>query len=496
MILAAIDIGSHATKLKIVEYKNKEFKNLEQLSQPLNLGGVVVKSGYITNESRDNLLHLLSYYKKVLKEYKVDKYLAYATGVFRVASNGAVLIDLIRTRTGLKFEIVEEPIERFLSYLPMVDVLDDYNKMRREGMLVVEVGSNSSEVIVYKNNKMVRSNEIKIGTLTLKQLSEKIKKDSKNVAEILSDYIYASTENLQAYLIRKKILHFVMMGTDIKKIHCLYGDQENGFTIDTFDELYQRVSAGERAIKREMESQFLDWNEALISMTIYKQFFAHTEAKILQVPNISLRDGMLRDLVYNTLDYDRKLIYTNDIVKAAKQLAKRYHSTSSHINLIDKYVIKIFDAYKKVEKYDEKDLLLLRLAACLHETGKFSRQDHYSKATKMAIINASLLGVSEAMLEDVAQIVEYFYVMTKGDLRELPRPIDLKLLHMSMLLAIADALDKSKRSRLTIDSVKCSDNKLKIKIISESSYYLEQTAINNLNQLSIDLYDQKIVIEE
>ncbi len=496
MILAAIDIGSHSTKLKIAEYKNDEFIVLEELSHPLNLGGLVVKVGYIDNEARDNILKVLTYYKKALTEYGVEKHLAYATGVFRAASNGKVVMDLIRRKTGLKVEIVEETIERYLSYLPLADVLPDYEKMRREGMLVVEVGSGSSEVIVYKNNKMVRSNEIEIGTLSLKALIEKIKKESNDLAEILSDYIYASTENLQGYLVRKKIVHFVMMGTDIKKIHKLYGDHPSGFSLARLEEIYQRLSTGDRLIKRELEAEMLDCDEALISITIYRQFCRHTEAEVIKVPDVSLRDGILRALVNGTLEYSRKLICTNDIIKAAKQLAKRYHSTSAHINQIDKFVIKIFDAYKDSEKYTEKDLLLLRIAACLHETGKFSRQDNYKHATKMAIIDASLLGVTEAMLRDVAQIVEYFFIITKSDLASLGTGVDLKLLRLALILAIADALDKSKRSRLIIENVKLSDSKLKIKLISESSYYLEQTAVNALNDLSVDLYAKRIVLEE
>ncbi len=496
MILAAIDIGSHSTKLKISEYKNDKFIVLDELTHPLNLGNLVLRRGYIDNDGRESILNILKYFKKIMSEYGVEKYLAYATGVFRAASNGQVVIDLIGRKTGLKIEIVEETIERYISYLPLVDILSDYEKMRREGMLVVEVGSSSSEVIVYKNNKMVRSNEIEIGTLSLKSLNQAIKKESKNVADILSDYIYAATENLQAYLVRKKILYFVMMGTEIKKIHKIYGDYPDGFSLGRLEELYQRLSIGDRELRRELELEMLDWDEALISITIYRQFCQHTEAELIKVPDVSLRDGILRALVNNTFSYDRKLICTNDIVKAAKQLAKRYHSTSSHINQIDKNVIKIFDAYKKVENYTEKDLLLLRLAACLHETGKFSRQDNYTHATQMAIINASLLGVTADMLKDVAQIVEYFFLINKNDISNLSGNVDLKLLRLALILAIGDAMDKSKRSRLMIESVKLSEHKLRIKVLSQSNYYLERAALTALNNLSMDLYDKKIVIEE
>ncbi|PID80032.1 MAG: hypothetical protein CSB19_01130 [Clostridiales bacterium] len=497
MILGAIDIGSHATKLKIVEYKKEKYKTLEEIIYPLSLGKSVFESKKIDAKHRDALIKCLKHFQSLMIDYGVEHYRALATGVFRNARNGQIVIELILRQINLKVEIVEESIERFLTYISLKDILPDYFEMRRQGMLLIEVGSSSSEIIVYNNNKMMRNYEIHIGTLSMKELIYNIRRDSLNVPQILEDYIYASTENLQNYLIRKKMRHFVILGTHIKRLHQLFGDKPKGFSAACFNEIVDKLNTRDKGLKKTLEREGLNYDEILSSMTIYSQFVKHTEADFISVPDVNLRDGILRSLVENTFDYDRKVVFTQDILKAAKQIAKRHHSTASHINQVDKFVVKIFDAFKKEEKLSEKDLLLMRLVSILHETGKFSKQVNYNQATYHAILNASLLGVSQDMLYQAAQISNYFFYFSQGsEIVNRSYKTSTKNIKLGLLIALADALDKSKLAHITIKNIKLEKKHLRIVIKKQSNAFFEKWTVRALNQHFSEILARDVVLEE
>ncbi len=497
MILGAIDIGSHATKLKIVEYKKEKYKTVEEIIYPLSLGKSVFEAKKIDAKHRDALIKCLKHYQGIMLEYGVERYRALATGVFRNAQNGQIVIELILRQINLKVEIVEESIERFLTYISLKDILPDYFKMRSEGMLLIEVGSSSSEIIVYNKNKMMRNYEIHIGTLSMKDLIYNIRRDALNVPQILENYIYASTENLQNYLIRKKMRHFVILGTHIKRLHQLFGDEANGFSADCFKDVVQKLNWRDKGLRKALDRDGLNYDEILSSMTLYSQFLKHTEAEFISVPDVNLRDGILRSLVENTFDYNRKVVFTQDILKAAKQIAKRHHSTAGHINQVDKFVVKIFDAFKKEEKLTEKDLLMMRLVAILHETGKFSKQVNYHQSTYHAILNASLLGVSQDMLDQTAQIANYFFYFAQGsEIINRSFASNTKHIKLGLLIALADALDKSKMALITIKNVKLEKKHLRIVVKKQSKAFFEKWTIRALNGHFSEILARDVVLEE
>ncbi len=413
-------------------------------------------------------------------------------------TESGIITELIKKRIKIKVEIIEESIERYLTYISLKEHLPNYQKLRDEGLLLVEVGSNSSEVLIYKKNRLVRNNEIHTGTLVLKDLIHTIKRESLHVPQILEDYIYAATENLQNYLKRKKIRHFVILGTDIKRVYDIFGDLDEGFSKVRFEEIVNGLYKQSRQLKQALESEMLDYYETLSAMTIFEQFFKHTEAEMVYVPSINLRDGILMTLIEDVHAYERDKIYTKDILKAAKQIAKRHHSTMNHINKVDKMVVKIFDAYKEEENFSDFDLLLVRLACILHETGKFTRQFNYHDATYQSIQHASLLGVTQHMLRESAQIAAHFFYFTQDDIKTASSNyrLNIKNVKLGLILALADSLDKAKKSNINLVQVKLDENELKLFVSSETDYFFEKWAVRALAEYFSEINAHRLTIKD
>lgn len=499
-LLGAIDIGSHTIKLKIIEVDaENQIHVLEDLKSEIMFGLESFRNKRISRYAIVEATKCLQYYSRILSEYGVERVRTVATGSVREAENGQFVVDQLEKKTKLDIEILAEPIERSLTYLALKYTLPKYDEMRREGMLLVEVGSGSSEVIIYKSGKLVRNNEVRVGTLLLKNMIRKIEAVSLFAPQILKDYAFAQTENLQGYLTRKKINNFVVVGGSIKAINDAFKKKGEGLERKEFDKMFDALMQEEPDFKRWILDRDLDYEEVLSAFVIFHQFLSHTNADFVHIPDVSLRDGILYEMLENTRPYDRKSEYTKDIISAAKHISKRYHSTINHIKMIDDNVIKLFEALKSSEDFDNRDLLLLRISTILHETGKFNKQSEYYQSTYENIKNASILGVSDAMMETAAQIsLSSFVISSDGALSGGEQFVfyDTKILKLAAIQSLADALDKSKKQSVVIEQVKLSEDTVKISIEKLRPCFFEEYAVDAMRDSFYEIFGYDILLKD
>lgn len=110
MILAAIDIGSNAARLLVVEVQYKKskvhFKELNYVRIPLRLGFDVFQNGSIGNSKKEELFDMMLAFSLLMKLHKVEHYLAYATSAMRDATNKKEVIETIQYKTGMNVQVI------------------------------------------------------------------------------------------------------------------------------------------------------------------------------------------------------------------------------------------------------------------------------------------------------------------------------------------------------------------------------------------------------
>lgn len=499
-LYGAIDIGSHTAKLKIIEVdESNRMRILEDLKSDIKFGIDSFSNGRISGDAVNEAGKCLQYFGRVLKEYGVDHVRTVATGSVREAENGRFVVDQLMKKTGLVIEILAEPLERALTYRSLRYALPGYEEMRKEGLLLVEVGAGSTEVLIYKAGKLVRNNEVRLGTMILKKMIRDIESVSLFVPQILKEYAFAYTENLQGYLTRKKISHFVIAGGSIKALTDSLGKPGVGLDRKAFENIFDGLVKDDGKLKAKIKSYGLDYEETLGAFVIFHQFLSHTTASYVHVPDISLRDGILYEMMENTVPYDRKSEYTRDIISAAKHISKRYHSTVPHIKAIDDNVVEIFNALRTVEGFTNEDLLLLRISAILHETGKFIKQSGYYRSTYESIRNASILGVSDEMLEIAARISLNSFAISNEGIRSGREPLpfnDTRLLKLAAIQSLADALDKSKKQNLMIEQAKLVEDTLKLNVVRVRPTFFEEFAVNAMRESFYEYFGYEILVKD
>lgn len=163
MKLAAIDIGSNAIRLQVVNVIEEEnlvsFKKLEYLRFPLRLGQDVFKKKQILPATRAKFEKLMRTFKLLIDLYEVEAYSAVATSAMREAENGNDIQEFVRDMIGLKIDIISGSVEARVLNKSILPFLEDKQYIH------VDVGGGSTELNIFDGKKLKDSHSFKIGSV-------------------------------------------------------------------------------------------------------------------------------------------------------------------------------------------------------------------------------------------------------------------------------------------------------------------------------------------
>jgi exopolyphosphatase/guanosine-5'-triphosphate,3'-diphosphate pyrophosphatase len=165
---AAIDIGSNAMRLLIVniveqEGKEPQFNKSALVRVPIRLGQDAFTVGEISEENIERMCDAMKAFNLLMKVHKIERYMAFATSAMREAYNGKEVVDLIQDKADIKIEIIDGKKEAAI-----IASTDLHHLLKTDQTyLFVDVGGGSTEFTLFSNGKMINSRSFKVGTVRL-----------------------------------------------------------------------------------------------------------------------------------------------------------------------------------------------------------------------------------------------------------------------------------------------------------------------------------------
>lgn len=474
-IYAAIDVGSNQMKLKIIQYVQGHMEVIENMSKSVNIGQGVFSHGYIDHDEVREIIETLKFFQESMRGYDVSKYRAVGTSAMRAAENGRNVIEMIFMKTGIEVEILEDTMEKYLTYKSMRDNLPDYKLIRNSAMLV-EMNTGSCDISIYNRSGLVFNEEFILGTLVLKNIMQELEMYSSEYPRVINELIVSRTRHIWQSILQKKIKHFMAIGGEVRlmKKH-IFNNQE---VIDrkTFNKVYTRVIEDHRLYRKEIEALEMDWYEFVSCVLIYYTFFDLLKTDQLLFPEINLRDGMLAEMIEKDYQVTKYQIFRNDTISLARQISKRYKSDINHCRNIELNAIMLYKGLKEQFLFDEEDELLLRVSAVLHEIGKFTRMKDYHLATFQKIQNLNIVGLTHNDMSFIAYVCRF---MTGGRFNydeglNMDLKVHNRIFKLASIMAIADALDKSKMQKISVERTEIVDERFNIYISKNGETILEE----------------------
>lgn len=287
MRLAAIDIGSNASRLLISEViKGKEgkpqFNKINLIRVPLRLGFDVFEKGEISKPKREMILQTMKAYGHLLKAYDIQYVKACATSAMRGASNSEDIIRKVKLETGIEIKIISGDEEAsFIYENHIAENLDT-----QHSYLYIDVGGGSTELTFFADGKLKYKESINIGTIRLLkgQVNEKTWDELK--------------EQLKNNIKSNLPIIAIGSGGNINKIFSLSKKKEGKpLPLDLLRDYYKELSSFSLEDRIRVYKLREDRADVIVpAMQIYINIMKWTNIDEIFVPKIGLADGLIQSL--------------------------------------------------------------------------------------------------------------------------------------------------------------------------------------------------------
>lgn len=303
MRVAIIDMGTNTFHLLLAELGVGEFKITYREKVPVKIGMGGINQGYITADAMDRALATMRSFNHTVKEFKVEKVMAFGTSALRNARNGEEVARKIEIETGIQTQIISGLKEAEYIYKGTRAAI----KMGLDKCLIMDIGGGSVEFIIGNKKEIFWSHSFEIGG---QRLLERFQKhDPIQVNEIENLFLFFSQELqplLKALIVHKPNLLIGSSGTfdTLSDIYCMRNDiplketPETPFSIKAFDDIYEELLVKDRVARMQIPGMIeMRVDMIVVACCLIKFLLTHHALSQIRVSSYSLKEGVLASLL-------------------------------------------------------------------------------------------------------------------------------------------------------------------------------------------------------
>jgi exopolyphosphatase/guanosine-5'-triphosphate,3'-diphosphate pyrophosphatase len=518
---AALDLGSNALRLRIVEAHaaasgreqlsllpptegNAAWREVVSLRASVRLGSEVFVTGRLAMASIGQACEALREFRQSMDDAKVDAYRATATSAVREASNGAILVERARREAGIDLEVIEGVEEARLIQLAVVRRLGLADKRA----LLVDVGGGSTELTYLDHGRSAWATSLPIGTVRLLEMYLRgVKTVERGRQKLLVEGVDRALAEAVPAL--KKLPFEVMVGTggsvDTLSELCPVKGGHAGYPravdVGAMKTLLGKLFALSPEQRRETFGLRPDRADTIVTAaSIFLRVAELFKIPAIVAPGVGLKEGILEELIDKYFDRWDKESEARSVVDGCLRLGKRYGFDQEHGELVASLATSLYDDLADYHGFGERERLLLRAAALLHDIGDYVRYDGHHKHSYYLINNSDIMGLTPEERAVVANVARYHCKSppdpSHPNFRDLDKESRSKVRSLAAILRISDALDrehlgKVKSARAEIDG---KGRRVHLQLTGDEDRELEEWTVRAKSELLRDVFDLDVVL--
>lgn len=495
--LAAIDIGSNAIRLRIVDVdppavgpegpRFYAFREVSAERASVRLGHDVFTRGELEPGVIASACEALKRFRVSMDGAKVDRYRAVATSAAREAHNGELFVERAEREAGVHVEVIEGIEEARLVQLAVTERV----RLAGRTALLVDIGGGSTELTLLVDGRREFSRSLPIGTV---RLIEAFLDGKGRVASshrtLLAEYVHRICEtSIRDVLALTKGNIDVCVGTGgnietLADLCPLPGAFPEGRGIEVaamgrfLEELCDKT-VDERIAAYGLRPDRAD--TIIPAATVLLHIAAAFARDSIIAPGVGLKEGVLVDLAMQHFFPRDFGVEAAAISDACLRLGRRYRFDESHGNIVARFAVRLFDDTAARHRMGPRDRILLHAAALLHDIGDFVRYEGHHKHSYYLIAHSDLMGLTPQERALVANVARYHRKsppsVDHDNFRALSREERSKVKAMASILRIADALDREHRGRVTDVASRIEGNTLVLEVSGSEERALEEWTV-------------------
>lgn len=503
---AAIEVGSFELTMKIFEFTAKNgMKEVDCVRKRLDLGSDTYARGIISTEKMNELCRTLKEFDSIMKVYKVAGYKAYGTSAIRETENTAIVQDQIEQRTGIHVDILSNSEQRFLDYKAVAAREESFKKVLEDSTAILDIGGGSIQISLFENDTLVSTQNLLLGALRIQDYLNRFEVKHSATENFITEMIMAQLGNYKKlYLKDRQIKNLVIIDEYISpwamKLTANNGVQAlNG---EQFREMTNVLRTGKReknAVVMEIPEEKLPL--MFISAVMTERIAELMGATQIWVPGATLCDGIAyeyaekNNLVKGVHDFEQ------DIIACAMNISKRYMGSRKRSETLENITSTIFDSMKKIHGLGKRERLYLRLAAILHDCGKYISLMNIGESSYNIIMSTEMIGLSHAERMIVASIVRYNhsnfdYSGLQNSKDGMDREAYLTVAKLTAILRLASGLDRSHKQKLKELRAVVKDGQLILSADTADDISLEKGFFEEKKDFFLEVYSVEPILKQ
>ncbi len=525
---AAIDVGSNALRLRVIEATAPShaahaakaqlallpprassasadpsspagpWRDLATLRAPVRLGAEVFLSGRLAPASIGQACDALRQFKAEMDRVKVDAYRAIATSAVREAKNGATLVERARREAGIEMETIEGIEEARLIQLAVSRRIPVGDKRA----LLVDVGGGSTELTLLDRGETAFTMSLPLGTV---RMLEAYLRGAKTIDRTRERLIEEVVDRALGEALPRLGTVDVLVGTggNVETLFDLCPAKGSARAIDVSAArtLYKKMCAMTNAERRDEWQLRPDRADTIIPATaIFLRIAGALKRTTILAPGVGLAAGILEELVDKFFHVWDAAGEAQHILEACVRLGRHYHFDEAHARCVCRFATQLFDDLLSVHAFDDRDRVLLRAAAILHDIGDFVHYSGHHKHSYYLIQHADIMGVTPEERAIVANIARYHRKgppdPSHANFRELSKEARGKVRGLAAILRMADALDREHKQK--IESVRAAVDReagrMTLFLSGAQDRELEEWTVGAKASLWRDEYDLDVIV--
>ena len=497
-ICAAIEVGSFELEMGIYEISPKGgIKQIDRVCHIIPLGKDTYNTGKISYGLVQEMCRVLGDFVKIMEGYQADSYRAYATSAMREAKNNQIVLDQIKVQTGLDVKIISNSEQRLLSYKAIAAKETEFNKLIEKGTAIVDVSFGSMQLSLFDKEALVSTHNLRLGALRMREMLAGIQTTDEERVRLMEEIVDNELFTFRKlYLKDREIKNIIGAGEGLLYLAKMTEDSAprtyiSAQEVMSFYEKLSRMNQGQIQDEFGVNAEYASL--LMPCAMIYKRVMELTGAEIFWIPSIRLGDGIAAEYAE-----EKRLVkfghdFSEDIIAAARNMAKRYKSHMSHNQAVERYALGIFDAAKKYHGLGKRERLLLQIAVNLHSCGKFVTMKDNSESAYNIIMSTEIIGLSHEERKVIANAVRYnqepfSYEVVKDNM--------LLVAKLVAILRLANSMDRSHQQKLSDCRITVRDDELVVNTNYEGNITLERLAFENKVEFFEEIYGIRPVLKQ
>lgn len=504
---AAIDVGSYELAMKVFEFNGKgNMRQIDCLKHKIDLGTDTYAAGKISYERVDELCQVLREFVRIMKSYKVENYRAYGTSAIRETENTAIILDQIEQRTGIRIEVLSNSEQRFLHYKSIASRGENFNRIIEKGTAIVDIGGGSIQVSLFDKDSLVATQNMKLGVLRLREQLHHLNVKPVKEEELISEIVNAQLSVFKKLYLKDRQIQNIIVVDDylsawVKKKSVEGEDSFSVADVAAYEALMKMLRTKSKAQMASVLGMPEEKAQLLfISAVLMKCAIKVMQAEMIWAPGVTLCDGIAYDYAQKNRMITSCHDFEQDIIACARNISKRYMGSKRRGDTLEAITLIIYDSMRKIHGLSKRERLLLRIAAFLHDCGKFISMVDLAECSYQIIMATEIIGLSHKEREIIANVVKFnhseFVYYHELQSKSIDRQAYLVMAKLTAILRVANGLDRSHKEKFTDIRAAVKDNTLTITVDTQEDITLEKGLFDNRAAFFEEVFSVRPVIKQ